>query len=160
MSIFQYKLKITPEYDVNLNNIFGMFEYSENHIGGETIKYAPTTHQGASSYWIPTQYTLAELTRDYAKQGRTNPSKEAYESLQRELLHYLEGYTLFLQGQIWLNDILLSEDCITTDYSYHYFDSEEDCANECASEYFCIKSLIKEAKARANDLSLELAKIA
>jgi hypothetical protein len=67
-----------------------LYEPTDTHQAGTTIKTPdyvnPSRH--APKYYIG-QTTPAELAREYAKQGRANPSREAYDSLQRELAHYI-----------------------------------------------------------------------
>lgn len=152
MSKYTYKLNIEPNYDENINAIYGIWELADKHQGGVTVKYESCTYPGEPSYWTNVNYTLAELTSDYTKEGKENPSKEAYESMQKELRHYMEGYLLTVTPQIWLDDILLAEDCIGTDFSDEYWDSEQECAEDCAKCNFSLKALIKEAKVNSQTI--------
>ena len=72
--------------------LMDMFEPADAHEGGVTIRVPSWLDDGRGyRYWTPTQYSLAELSSDYAKQGRENPSREAYKSLQRDLAHYIQA---------------------------------------------------------------------
>lgn len=66
------------------------WEFTDNHQGDVTIKN-PNYRYNAFKYAIPLHYSLKQLSSDYAKQGRENPSKAAYISLQRELERDLEA---------------------------------------------------------------------
>ncbi len=65
-----------------------LYEKSD-HIAGTTIKCPDYLARGEAQHYIG-QVTPRELAKDYAKQGRKNPSAEAYESLQDELAHYIQ----------------------------------------------------------------------
>lgn len=64
------------------------WEHCDEHKGGVTITN-PEADRNSWTYYRPLQVSLSELTADYAKQGRENPSREAYDSLQRQLLRRL-----------------------------------------------------------------------
>lgn len=70
----------------NLDN----WKFTDDHQGGVTVKN-PSYRHNAFKYAIPLHYSLKQLSSDYAKQGRENPSKEAYISLQEELKRDLEA---------------------------------------------------------------------
>lgn len=70
----------------NLDN----WEFTDDHQGGVTIKN-PNYQRNEFKYAIPLHYSLKQLSSDYAKQGRANPSKEAYTSLQAELKRDLDA---------------------------------------------------------------------
>jgi len=55
------------------------------------------------------QYKPSELAKDYHKQGRENPSYEAYQSLYKELLHYVNANDCTLECKIYKKGILLAE---------------------------------------------------
>lgn len=101
-------------------HVYGLnnFTKTDHHQGGVTIKNTDT-----GEYYIP-DYNLAELTSQYAKQGRDNPSSAAYESLQRELMRAFDAgmYSVIsYDGECTCcADVI---DSIGFDYSYNY-DSE------------------------------------
>ncbi|QHR67902.1 hypothetical protein mistaenkt_14 [Escherichia phage mistaenkt] len=66
------------------------WEFTDKHQGGVTIKN-PNYQRNEFKYAIPLRYSLKQLSSDYAKQGRENPSQEAYISLQKELERDLEA---------------------------------------------------------------------
>lgn len=75
------------------------WEFTNNHQGGVTIKN-PNYRHNAFKYAIPLHYSLKQLSSDYAKQGRENPSKEAYISLQKELERDLEASEYYLSAKV------------------------------------------------------------
>ena len=75
------------------------WKFTNDHQGGVTIKN-PNYRYGAFKYAIPLHYSLKQLSSDYAKQGRENPSKEAYISLQRELERDLEASEYLLAAKV------------------------------------------------------------
>ena len=152
MSKLNFKLNISDDCSEGINQVFGIWELAERHEGGVTVKYTPMTYQDKPSYWVNTQYKLSEVASAHAKTGRENPSAEAYASMQKELKHYLDGYMLNMSAQIWLDDILLAEDSICTDFSYEYWNSVEECAEVCAKDHFSIYSLVREAKQNAKTM--------
>lgn len=66
------------------------WEQTDKHQGGVTIRN-PHAGRGRFAYYIPKQYTLAQLTKDYAAEGRENPSKQAYDALQRQLIRDIDA---------------------------------------------------------------------
>lgn len=68
---------------------FGDLYTASEHIAGVTVQVPSQLQRRDSHKFYIRQTTPAELAKDYAKQGRENPSAEAYESLQRELGWYL-----------------------------------------------------------------------
>lgn len=66
------------------------WKFTDDHQGGVTVKN-PNYQYDEFKYAIPLHYSLKQLYSDYAKQGRENPSREAYISLQKELERDLEA---------------------------------------------------------------------
>ena len=60
----------------------------------------PIYRRNAFKYAIPLHYSLKQLSSDYAKQGRENPSKEAYISLQGELERDLEASEYIIAAKV------------------------------------------------------------
>ena len=75
------------------------WEFTDNHKGGVTIKN-PNYQHNQFKYVIPLRYSLKQLSSDYAKQGRENPSQEAYISLQKELERDLEASEYSLSAKV------------------------------------------------------------
>ena len=75
------------------------WEFTDNHKGGVTIKN-PNFQRNEFKYAIPLRYSLKQLSSDYAKQGRENPSQEAYISLQKELERDLEASEYNLSAKV------------------------------------------------------------
>ena len=75
-------------YEVS-HNLYN-WEFTDDHQGGVTVKN-PNWQRNEFKYAIPLYYSLKQLSSDYAKQGRANPSKEAYTNLQEELERDLEA---------------------------------------------------------------------
>lgn len=75
------------------------WEMVDDHQGGVTIKN-PNTYRNAYAYAIPQQTTLAELASDFHKQGRDNPSREAYESLQCQLERDIEASDYYIDAHV------------------------------------------------------------
>ena len=100
-----------------------LYTATDTHEAGTTIQVPDHLQaRNCPKYYIG-QYTPAELARDYAKQGRENPSKEAYESLQNELGHYITADDCYLQCVIYgAGHELASETGIGFDYSHEYDD--------------------------------------
>ena len=74
---------------------------SSEHIGGTTIQVPSyLQHRHSPKHYVG-QYTPRQLAKDYAKQGRKNPSKEAYESLQKELEHYILASDCTLKATVY-----------------------------------------------------------
>ena len=86
-----YTLRLTPlnEGSQWLQELYTPSE----HIAGETIAVPHDLRSRGCPEHYRGQYTPAELAKDFAKQGSENPSKEAYQSLQDELRHYIEADT-------------------------------------------------------------------
>lgn len=79
----------------NLDN----WKFTDDHQGGVTIKN-PNCQRNDFKYAIPLNYSLKQLSSDYAKQGRENPSKQAYISLQKELERDLEASEYNLAAKV------------------------------------------------------------
>ena len=131
-----------------------LYEASDYHIAGTTIQVpAHLQSRHAPSYYIG-QYTPSELASDFAKQGRENPSAEAYKSLQDELAHYIEANDCALLCSVSANGVSLSSvgSCVF-DYSYDYCGDFEDYAKTMLKEYpDFIAEAIEEARNTINNL--------
>lgn len=94
---------------------------TDEHKGGVYIRNR-NADRNCWQYYEPRHYSLADLTRDYAKQGRENPSREAYESLQNELERDLDAgdYGFIYSAKVGTEWITTGETCgFGFDWSYH-----------------------------------------
>jgi hypothetical protein len=114
----EISMTIKERHDDGFYFFMDQFERVDKHEGGVTIQSSD------GNYYEPLQTSLAELTKSYAKQGRENPSREAYESLQKELSHYLNCYGVELVVRAYKCNVLLAEvsSCLF-EFSYEYYDS-------------------------------------
>lgn len=151
------RLTVAPLFE-NPNDAFGIFERASGHEAGTTVKDAV----GNTGYWTSINYTPAELAREFARQGRTDPSREAYASLQRELHHYLHGDMLTVFGVVEFDGIELASDVIGTDYSDYLNPGESvsEHAQEVASEHFDWPAMVRAARGVAKELVDKFSKIA
>ena len=150
--VYSYEI---DEYE-RPNDIWGIFTPADYHEAGITIQYL-NAGRDCPKHYTSCNYTPAQLAKEYAAQGRANPSKEAYDSLQKELSHYLDGICYSAIVEIKRAGIVLATDCIGSDYSDNYGESLADNAIQCAKEHFCIKDLISQARVEAGKLLLQLA---
>jgi hypothetical protein len=113
-----------------------LYTPSSNHIGGTTIKvpsYLQDRH--CPKYYIG-QTTPAELAKSYHQQGRANPSREAYVSLQKELEHYILAQDYAVKCTVTKHGIILASSwSVCFDYSDALTDSLEDHAQEILKTY-------------------------
>ncbi len=131
--------------------------YTESeHIAGTTITTPSWVTQGFDNrHWIG-QTTPAELTKCYAKQGRKNPSAEAYASLQKELAHYMLASDCSLRCTVTMNGIeLASVYGIGFDWSEELEESFSDLAAEVMKENGIdfIKQALQEARETRDSLA-------
>ena len=154
---FEVIYSYTIDQYENPNTVFGIWTPADYHEAGQTVQDCQA-ERGCPKFYTSCNYTPAELAKEYAKQGRKNPSKEAYNSLQNELLHYLYGFCFYAEIEIKRAGIWLAGDWISSDYSDWAFPttSLETEAERIAKEYFSIKDLIQRAKVEAGKKALQL----
>lgn len=135
------------------NDVFGIWEGGYAHDAGRAVKDAA----GDTGFYVSCNYTPAELAKEYAAQGRENPSRAAYESLQKELHHYLHGAMYTVWARVLFEDEELSNDSIGFDFSDYVEETLEEAAERVAEDHFSWRALIcearREAKAKAARLS-------
>ena len=102
------------------------WQFTDEHKGGVTIK-VKNAERNSYKYAIPTHYTLSQLASDYAKQGRANPSLEAYKSLQDELHRDLEAsnYILFASVVDSNGNTVLNSFSLAYSFDWCYLDGED-----------------------------------
>lgn len=130
------------------------WKMTDTHEGGVTIKNADAG-RNSYKYAIPQQTSLAELASYYAAQGRENPSREAYESLQRQLSRDITASDYyFMVGASTGSHTLLNGAviCCGFDYSYDDEGSLLDVAQEVWKEHEGEAEALEEATKAARDL--------
>ncbi|ATE85938.1 hypothetical protein Sf18_gp75 [Shigella phage Sf18] len=102
------------------------WKFTDEHKGGVTIKLKNPERNGYK-YAIPQHYSLSQLMSDYAKQGRENPSIEAYKSLQDELQRDLEAnsYVLFAKVEDKEGNTVLNSFSLAYGFDWCYLDGED-----------------------------------
>lgn len=160
-------MQITTLRTFKTENVILTIEVVETHDGSQWLAdlYTGTdTHEAGTTIQVPDhlqsrhgfkyyigQYRPADLARDFAAQGRENPSATAYESLQKELGHYITADDCYLQATVSVaGHELASIPGISFDYSYEYADATlEDTAAEMLRMYG--RDFIREAIAGARE---------
>ena len=142
--------------------IFGdLWKMTDDHQGGVTIAN-PEAGRNSYKYGVPQQLTLAELASAYAKQGRKNPSREAYESLQSQLERDLNASDYGFQVSAEIDGVTLFYDenlgC-SFDYSYHDDGDLLDAAQEVFKEHGIDQDAIDLAKVKAGEIVAQADKL-
>lgn len=130
------------------------WKMTDKHEGGVTITN-PDADRNSFKYAIPQQVSLAELTADYAKAGRANPSQEAYDSLQRQLSRDINANDYYFTVDATAGShTLLDGAVIGCGFDYSYDDEGQllDVAREVWSDYNGEEDAISEAVQVARDL--------
>lgn len=130
------------------------WKLTDTHEGGVTIKNADAGWN-SYKYAIPRQTTLAELASAYAAQGRENPSREAYESLQRQLSRDINASDYYFKVDARAGShILLDGAVIACGFDYSYDDEGQllDVAQEVWKEYNGEDEALEAATKAARDL--------
>lgn len=115
-----------------------LYEVTDEHIAGTTIRIPPEfLHHNEQRKFVIGQSTPAEVAAHYAKQGRPNPSREAYESLQRELRYYMTATDCSLRVRVFANGDKVAEEygSVGFEHSWEYGDSLEDVGREMLREF-------------------------
>ena len=137
------------------NDGFGdQWKMTDTHEGGVTISNSEAD-RNSFKYAIPQQYTLAQLTKEYAAQGRENPSREAYDSLQRQLMRDIDASDYYFTVDASAGSHTLLDGAVIGcgfDYSYQDQGSLLDVAREVWSDYNGEEEAITEAVQAARDL--------
>lgn len=130
------------------------WKMTDTHEGGITITN-PDADRNSFKYAIPQQVSLAELTSDYAKAGRANPSQEAYDSLQRQLSRDINANDYYFTVDATAGShTLLDGAVIGCGFDYSYDDEGQllDVAQEVWRDYDGEEEAISEAVQVARDL--------
>ena len=134
---------------------------TDAHQGGVTIAN-PEADRNSYKYGVPQQCMLAELASSYAKQGRENPSREAYESMQNQLTRDLNASDYGFQVSAEIDGVTLFDDenlgC-SFDYSYHDDGDLLDAAQEVFKEHGIDQDAIDLAKVKAGEIVAQADKL-
>jgi hypothetical protein len=115
------------------NSFSDMYTASE-HIGGTTVQ-VPNELQSRNGYkYFIGQTTPAELAQWYAKQGKENPSAEAYKSLQEDLGMYLTADTCWLE-YVWHKNGIEVHTATSCCFEYSYDYSKGTLESEAENIY-------------------------
>lgn len=129
-----------------------MFDVVGEHEGGVTVRNPVNAGDNKYHQWYtPKQYTLAELASDYAKQGLENPSKDAYESAQRELGWYITASDFGFQVTVKRDDVVLVENNAGLGFDFSWEYSKESLADYCWANFRdviteCLHEAIEESR--------------
>ena len=130
------------------------WEGTDKHHGGVTIAN-PEHGRGAYKYFIPKQYTLADLTSDYAKQGLENPSTKAYQSLRDQLRRDIYASDYGFRVSAYVGDFkMIDDECIGYGFDHSIYDDDDliTAARSVWDEYDTTAEVVKMAKKAAADI--------
>lgn len=156
----KFRLKLTAtDLQECPNDAYGNWEQAPCHIGGETVTLPGSDcyHQSANTFWRNANYTPAQLAKEFAAQGRENPSREAYKSLQNELRSDLLGGMYAIELTVYVGAMKLASDSIVTQWSEWDGESLADRAKEAHSEYLDAIALCVEAQIEVMELAQAVA---
>lgn len=131
-----------------------MWAGTDKHQGGVTITN-PEADRNSWKYFIPKQYTLADLAADYAKQGRENPSAAAYQSLQDQLVRDISASDYGFKVSAYVGGVeILADECVGCGFDYSYDDEGDllDVARRVWDENGTLEEAIGMAKKAAADI--------
>jgi hypothetical protein len=153
---FQVQVFVVDTQTSDTCSLDEMFSMTDEHKGGITIK-VPDFY-GSEHYYhygIPKQTSLAELSAQFAAQGRENPSQAAYGSLQHELGWYCTAVDCYLLFRAYKAGVLLAEETgISFDYSHEF--AEQDLlvySQSIYDDYQCEQEVVvQNAKDKLGEL--------
>lgn len=127
---------------------------TDKHHGGVTIAN-PEADRNSWKYFIPKQCTLSELAAAYAKQGRGNPSGEAYQSLRDQLHRDIHACDCGFMVSAYIGDIeVLADEIVGCGFDHSIYDKEDllSAARRVWDEYGTTAEVIEMAKKAAADI--------
>lgn len=130
------------------------WEGTDKHQGGVTITNLEAD-RNSWEYFIPKQYTLADLAADYTKQGRDNPSGAAYQSMQDQLMRDITASDYGFMVSAFVGDVeILTDEYVGCGFDYSYDDEGDllDAARRVWDEYGTAEEVIGMAKKAAADI--------
>ena len=131
-----------------------MWEGTDKHQGGVTITNLEAD-RNCYKYFIPKQCTLADLAADYAKQGRDNPSGEAYQSLQEQLMRDLHACDYGFMVSAYVGGVeILTDEYVGCGFDYSFYDDGDllSAARSVWDEYDTTAEVVEMAKKAAADI--------
>lgn len=131
-----------------------MWEGSDKHQGGVTITN-PDADRNSWRFFIPKQYTLADLAADYAKQGRYNPSGEAYRSLQDQLVRDIHACGCGFSVSAFVGGVeILTDEYAGCGFDYSFYDEGDllSAARRVWDEYGITEEVVEMAKKAAREI--------
>ena len=131
-----------------------MWEGTDKHQGGVTITNLEAD-RNSYKYFIPKQCTLAELAAACAAQGRENPSRAAYQSLQDQLERDLSACDYGFEVSVSVGGVeILTDEYVGCGFDYSYDDEGDllDAARRVWDEYGTTDEVIGMAKKAAADI--------
>lgn len=131
-----------------------MWEGTDKHQGGVTITN-PEADRNSYNYFIPKQCTLAELAAAYAKQGCNDPSGEAYQSMQEQLMRDLHACDYGFSVSAYVGGVeVLADTYVGCGFDYSYDDEGDllDAARRVWDENGTLEEVIGMAKKAAADI--------
>lgn len=130
------------------------WEGTDKHQGGVTIAN-PEADRNSWKFFIPKQYSLSQLTADYAKQGRENPSAAAYQSLQDQLQRDIYACDYGFNVSAYIGDVeVLDSEYVGCGFDHSMFDTEDliTVASSVWDEYDTTADVIEMAKKATADI--------
>lgn len=130
------------------------WEGTDKHKGGVTIANTEAD-RNSWKFFIPKQYSLAQLAADYAKQGRENPSAAAYQSLQEQLQRDIYACDYGFNVSAYVGDVeVLGDECVGCGFDHSVYDEEDliTVARSVWDEYDTTEEVIDMAKKSAVDI--------
>ena len=130
------------------------WEGTDKHKGGVTIAN-PVADRNSWKYFIPKQCTLSELAAAYAKQGRGNPSGEAYQSLRDQLHRDIHACDYGFMVSAYVGGIeVLADEIVGCGFDHSIFDDEDliTAASRVWDEYDTTAETIEMAKKNAANI--------
>lgn len=131
-----------------------MWEGTDKHQGGVTI----ANHEADRNSWkyfIPRQVSLSELAAAYAKQGRDNPSGEAYQTLQDQLMRDIHACDYGFNVSAFVGGVeVLAGEFVGCGFDYSYDDEGDllSAARLVWDENGTLEEVIGMAKKAAADI--------
>jgi len=113
-----------------------LYTSSDTHIAGTTVQVPSHLQNRHCPKFYIGQTTPSELASSFAKQGRDNPSEEAYASLQQQLEHYILASDCAIRCSVHKCGVKLGESYgVSFDYSHIYHDEYSDMAKVMLKEH-------------------------
>ena len=132
-----------------------MWEGTDKHQGGVTVKNPARLLDGSWQYFIPRETSLAELAAAYAAQGIHNASAEAYTTLQGQLERDLCACDYGFRASVTVGDVeVVQDEYVGCCFSYSYLDDAdlETTAQAVWDEYGCTAEVVSAAVDKVKEM--------